>query len=92
MRACRPWLEQEIALVRPRLIVALGATAAQSLAGHPVKVTEARGSVIAAEWPARLFVTVHPSAILRIPDRAEHARAYEQFVKDLEKASRLADA
>jgi len=86
VRACRPWLEEEIKVVRPALIVALGSTAAQSLLGPGFRVTRERGRVV--ESPAGpVLATVHPSAILRAPGEA---RAAEQraFVRDLTEAGR----
>src|SRR4029079_6480003 len=67
VRACRPWLEEEILLVRPRVIVALGATAAQALLGSNFKVTEQRGKVVTSDWAGAVVATVHPSAVLRAP-------------------------
>jgi uracil-DNA glycosylase family protein len=86
VRACRPWLEEEIKLVRPALIVALGSTAAQALLGPAFRVTRERGRVIeSANGP--VLATVHPSAILRAPGET---RAAEQraFVHDLAEAAR----
>ncbi len=86
VRACRPWLEEEIKVVRPVLVVALGSTAAQSLLGPAFRVTRERGRVV--ESPAGpVLATVHPSAVLRAPGEA---RAVEQraFVRDLAEARR----
>ena len=86
VRACRPWLEEEVKVVRPVLIVALGSTAAQSLLGPAFRVTRERGRVV--ESPAGpVLATVHPSAVLRAPGEA---RAAEQraFVRDLAEAGR----
>ncbi len=87
---CRWWLEQEIATVKPELIVALGGTAASALARRPVSVLRERGPV--GFGPLREFVTVHPSFLLRLPDKAAAAAEYERFVTDLReiKASMLA--
>ncbi|MBX6331820.1 MAG: UdgX family uracil-DNA binding protein, partial [Gemmatimonadaceae bacterium] len=82
VRACRPWLEQEIALVHPRVIVCLGATAAQSLLGKAFRVTQHRGEPIAPEWAEEVFATVHPSAVLRAPPDA-HERARAAFFADI---------
>ncbi len=82
--ACRPWLEAEIAAVRPRVIVCLGATAAQSLLGRDFRVTRERGRLITADpWPAPVLATVHPSAILRMPDAQTRHRALLDLVADL---------
>ncbi len=80
--ACVAWLHAEIRLVRPRIVVCLGATAAQALLGPKVKVTEARGQFVASELPARVLVTVHPSSILRgAPE--DRAQNFTRFVADL---------
>jgi len=82
VRACRPWLEEEISVVRPRVIVALGATAAQALLGAAFKVTERRGEPTSSEWADTIIATVHPSAVLRAPgDAREQAR--REFFADL---------
>jgi DNA polymerase len=83
VKACRPWLESELDVVRPKIVVALGATAAQALLGRQFKVTQQHGQWI--EWPyePRATATVHPSSILRAPDAAARAKAYAGFVADL---------
>ncbi len=83
--ACRPWLEAEIAVVRPQVVVALGATAAQALLGKDFKVTQRRGELIPAEWAPYVSATVHPSAILRAPDDDSRHAEYARFVADLKK-------
>ena len=86
VRACRPWLAEEIKVVRPALIVALGSTAAQSLLGPGFRVTRERGRVV--ESPAGpVLATVHPSAILRAPGEARAAELCA-FVRDLTAARR----
>ncbi len=85
IRACRPWLEEEIALVKPSAIVCLGATAAQSLLGKGFRVTRHRGEVIESEWADAIFATVHPSAILRTPAAARE-RAEREFFADIARA------
>jgi uracil-DNA glycosylase family protein len=87
VRACRPWLEAEIAAVEPPAILALGATAAQSLFGAATKVTAQRGKLISTPLAAAGFVTVHPSAVLRAPG-AERAIAERAFISDLKKVAR----
>jgi DNA polymerase len=82
VRACRPWLEEEIRLVRPRVNVALGATAAQALLGNKFKVTEQRGRPVRSAWAEVVFATVHPSAVLRAPVDARE-RARREFFADL---------
>jgi uracil-DNA glycosylase len=84
IRACRPWLDAEIEQVRPRVIVALGATAAQALLGRGFKVTERRGELIETEdIDALVAATVHPSSILRAPDDVSRQSAFEGLVRDL---------
>jgi probable DNA metabolism protein len=84
MAACRPWLEAEIATVRPKLIVCLGATAAQTLMGPAFRITRDRGQIFTeTPWAPALIATNHPSAILRTPDAAAREAAYQHFVADL---------
>jgi DNA polymerase len=86
--ACRPWLEAEIAVVKPRVIVCLGATAAQALFGRGFKVTEERGRPV--ERDGRTWVaTVHPSSILRARDDDTRHRELARFIVDLKKIARL---
>lgn len=80
---CRWWLERERAIVRPELIVALGATAARSLTGRPVTIARVRGDVVALPDGGRMVVTIHPSALLRIEDKTTKASEYRRFVADL---------
>ena len=86
--ACRHWLEDEIALVRPEALVALGSTAARSLLGRAVPVMAERGHWLAREDGRKVLVTLHPSALLRVlpEDREE---AFEAFVRDLKQARKL---
>ncbi len=88
VRACRPWLEEEIALVKPKVIVCLGATAAQSLLGRDFRVTRHRGEPIESVWADAIVPTVHPSAVLRTP-AAERERARREFFADIERARSL---
>ncbi len=81
--ACRPWLEAELQAVRPRALVCLGATAAQSLLGRDFKVSRRRGEVVSSTLALIVMATVHPSSILREPDRAARHAAMKAFVKDL---------
>jgi len=81
--ACRPWLEAEIEEVHPRVIVALGATAAQSLLGPSFKLTKHRGKFVESEWPAWVTATVHPSSILRAPDEESRHVEMAKFIADL---------
>jgi uracil-DNA glycosylase len=86
VRACSPWIQEEIRVVRPRIIVALGATAAQSLLGKQFRVTQERGKVISSELAEAVVATVHPSAILRAPsDTREQAK--QEFIADLKRVA-----
>jgi uracil-DNA glycosylase family protein len=85
--ACRPWLETEIAIVKPLLIVCLGATAAQALLGPGFRVLKNRGRMFETRWAPSLMVTVHPSSILRVEDSAGQERAYADLVADLRTAA-----
>jgi len=87
VRACLPWLEHEIAIVRPDVIVCLGAIAAKALLGRQFSVIKQRGTAIESEWGDVVFATVHPSAVLRAP-RGERQRAERQFVADLRTVAR----
>ncbi len=88
--ACRRWLFSEIDVLKPRLIVALGATAAQSLAGRPIAIGKNRGETLNLASGVRVFVTVHPSSLLRLPDEANKQAAYALFVEDLRAVGELA--
>jgi DNA polymerase len=81
--ACRPWLDTEIALVKPRILVCLGAVAAQALLGRGFKVSTDRGRFVDSTLAPRVTATVHPSSILRAPDEASRREAMELFVADL---------
>jgi DNA polymerase len=85
---CRWWLERELAIVKPDLIVALGATAARSLFRRPLAVGKARGRPLSIEDGTTAFVTIHPSLLLRIREQADRDREYDAFVSDLERAGR----
>lgn len=86
--ACLPWLEAEIALLRPKVVVALGATAARVLLGPAVRVTKDRGKPLPSALAAVAFATVHPSSILRAPTDADRRAAYAAFVRDLRAVAR----
>jgi DNA polymerase len=83
VNACRPWLEAEVSVVKPEVIVCLGATAAQSLLGKTFKVTQRRGELIPHELAPYVMATVHPSSILRAPDEASRHHEMAKFVDDL---------
>jgi DNA polymerase len=86
IEACRWWLSEELKFVQPRLVVALGATAARSLLGHTVTVSAMRGLPTPFTADAHMWVTVHPSYLLRIPDQVSQRAEYARFVDDLEGA------
>jgi DNA polymerase len=86
--ACRPWLESELAVVKPEIVVCLGATAAKGLLGSGVRVTKDRGRFLEAGFAPAVTVTIHPSAILRIREREERAEARAEFTADLRKVAR----
>jgi uracil-DNA glycosylase len=86
--ACRPWLDTEIALVKPRAIVCLGATAAQALLGRQFRVTASRGEFVPSPLARFVLATVHPSSILRAPDAEARHAEMKRFVEDLRKVGR----
>ncbi|HEY3779550.1 MAG TPA: UdgX family uracil-DNA binding protein [Fimbriimonadaceae bacterium] len=81
--ACRPWLQAEIEALKPKGILCLGSTAAQSLLGSGVKVTQIRGRVLELELDAIVMATVHPSSLLRMPDQQRRHEERELFIQDL---------
>lgn len=81
--ACRPWLEAEIAVIRPDVILCLGATAAQAVFGATYRLTNERGRFIEHPWARQATSTIHPSAILRAPDEDRRHHEYQRFVADL---------
>ena len=83
--ACRPWLEAEIASTHPKVIVCLGATAAQALLGRDFRVTQHRGEVLESPLAPHVMATVHPSSILRAPDDATRHEEMRRFVEDMRK-------
>jgi DNA polymerase len=95
IKACRRWLVGEIEVVRPRLVVALGATAAQSLAERPIPIQVNRRKVLEGANGWQIFITIHPSSLLRLPGESGRREAYEAFVADLKtlkEAARLSSA
>jgi len=84
--ACRPWLEAELRIVRPNLVVAMGATAARTIFGPRFRVTRERGKVLSSKLAPRVVATVHPSSLLRQPDEESREREYKHFVSDLRAA------
>ena len=89
IKACRPWYERELAAVKPALVVAMGATAAQAVLGKITPINKSRGRLIDLEDGVQALVTVHPSYLLRLPDADAKAREYERFVEDLRIAATL---
>jgi uracil-DNA glycosylase len=89
IHACRPWLDAELAVIRPEVLVCLGATAAQALLGAGFRVTQHRGEWVPSPLAPLVTATVHPSSILRAPDDEARKQAYKGFVADL---ARVADA
>lgn len=87
--ACRPWLQTELSVIKPKMVVCLGATAAQSLMGPAFRITRQRGQVLAdTPWAPWLMATAHPSAILRIPEDDLRQRARAEFIDDLRKVAK----
>jgi uracil-DNA glycosylase len=87
IRACKPWFEAEIEVIKPRTIVCLGATAAQLLLGSTFRLTKHLGECMRSDWAERVFATYHPSAILRAPDHAERDRMTKLFIHHLQLAA-----
>ena len=88
IRACHPWLEEEIRLVKPHVIVCLGATAAQAIMGKTFRVTKQRGKPVPAPNGSVVIATVHPSSVLRAPDAEARAQAERDFLSDIKKVAR----
>ena len=89
IEACFPWLEAEISVVKPRVIVALGATAAQALFGRAFRVTRDRGRLVPFALAPRALATVHPSALLRAPDEVTRRREIDRFIEDLRQVAAI---
>src|SRR3979490_3201329 len=89
INACRPWYERELAAIKPALVVAMGATAAQSVFGKITPINKNRGRLIDLDEGIKALVTVHPSYLLRLPDADAKAREYARFVDDLKVAAAL---
>jgi uracil-DNA glycosylase family protein len=87
IKACLPWLEEELELVKPEVLVCLGATAAQALLGATFRVTRERGNFVRSNLAPHVMATVHPSSLLRIEDDAERKDAICQFVRELRKVA-----
>lgn len=89
IKACRPWLEAEVTLIKPEVIVCLGATATQAILGPAYRLTKERGKFATHAWAPHVTATIHPSAVLRAPDSAQRHKEYRNFVEDLRKVRDL---
>jgi DNA polymerase len=89
VQACRWWIDHELALIEPKLVVALGATAALSLLGKAVAVTKMRGQVIERDDGLRVFLTIHPSFVLRIHDHNDKQAERGRFLADMKAVKKL---
>jgi len=87
--ACRPWLEAELKVIKPRVLVCLGATAAQALLGRKFSVTRQRGELIKSPLAPYVLATVHPSSLLRMPEEKDRHAEMARFVEDMRKVARL---
>ena len=90
IKVCRQWYERELASIKPALVVAMGATAAQSVFGKITPINKSRGRLIDLDDGTKALVTVHPSYLLRVPDEAARREAYAAFVEDLRAAWAMA--
>jgi uracil-DNA glycosylase len=90
VKACRPWLDAEIEVLEPEVVVLLGATAAQAILGATFRVTKGRGKIVSHEIAPAVIATLHPSAILRAPDEAAREAGFKLLVTDLKLAARRA--
>ena len=89
MKACRPWLDAELRVVKPQVVVCLGAVAAQSMLGPAFKLMQNRGKVLSNGAAPHIVATIHPSAVLRAPDAEGRRAAYEMLVRDLKVAAKV---
>ena len=89
--ACRPWLDAELAALHPKVIVCLGATAAQAVIGRQFRVSRQRGEFVSSPLAPHVTATIHPSAILRAPDEEARHAEMERFVADLKRVARVID-
>src|SRR5437588_523937 len=89
INACRPWLDAELAVVRPQVLLCLGATAAQALLGRHVSVNQDRGRFVESSLAPLVMATVHPSSVLRSPDSATRHAEMKRFVQDLKRIADL---
>ena len=89
IRACRPWLDAELGIVKPFVVVCLGAVAAQSIFGSQFKLMQQRGRVLESSVSPRTVATIHPAAVLRAPDEEARRLAFASLVKDLKMARKV---
>ena len=87
VHACQPWLQTELSLLKPELVVCLGATAAQSLLGKQFRLTQDRGRIFPHPWAKRVLATIHPSALLRLRESEDRQREFTHLVQDLRTAA-----
>jgi DNA polymerase len=86
--ACKPWLEAEFEVLKPKIVVCMGATAAQAVLGKPVFITKERGKFSAPDSGPAIFITIHPSAIYRQRDRSEQEKEYRRFAEEMKLVGR----
>jgi uracil-DNA glycosylase len=86
--ACKPWLEAEIEAIHPKVVVCLGATAAQSMMGRIVRITQERGKFLDGDSGAAVFITIHPSSIYRLREKDEQEKEYRRFVAEMKLVGR----
>jgi uracil-DNA glycosylase family protein len=86
--ACNPWLKAELDLLRPKILVCMGATAAQSILGKAVLITKERGKFVGSDLAPATFITIHPSAIYRHPSKEEQEKEYRRFVGEMKLVQR----
>jgi uracil-DNA glycosylase len=90
--ACRPWLEAELEVLQPKVLVCLGATAAQALLGKEFRVSQRRGEFVESKLAEHVVATVHPSSILRAPDDETRHSEMARFIEDLKKVAKVIHA
>ena len=86
--ACKPWLEAEIQAVHPKVVVCLGATAAQAMAARTVRIMQERGTFLDGDFGSAIFITIHPSSIYRQPEKDEQEKEYRRFVAEMKLVQR----
>ena len=86
--ACKPWLDAEIQAIHPKVVVCLGATAAQAMAGRIVRIMQERGTFLDGDSGAAIFITIHPSSIYRLQEKDEQEKEYRRFVAELQSVQR----